>query len=133
MTRCASVAFALLLCLVFRSSLLAQSHALPPPVGGITVEQVIRLSQSGISDDVIVAQIKKRSQAFDLSPDQLIQLKDAHVSDWVIQAMTGVSSFSPDGQGRSRPCLGNLATKPGAAGRPGSIPWHSHFRQQESD
>ncbi len=30
---------------------IAQNHALPPPVGGITLDQVVRLSQSGLSDD----------------------------------------------------------------------------------
>ena len=88
MTRCAPLVSILVFCLTLvplRS--IAQGHALPPPVGGITFEQVIRLSQSGLSDDVIVAQIKKRSQPFDLSADQLIQLKSEHVSDVVIQAM----------------------------------------------
>jgi hypothetical protein len=54
----------------------------------MTVEDVIKLSKAGLSDDVIIAQIKKRPQAFDLSTDQLIQLKAAHVSDRVIEAMT---------------------------------------------
>jgi len=80
---------ALLLCLLSApTSSLPQSHALPPPVGGITFEQVIRLSQSGLSDAVIIAQIKKRPQPFNLSPDELLQLKDAHVGNAVIEAMT---------------------------------------------
>ena len=79
---------ALLLCLLLApTSSLPQSHALPPPVGGITFEQVIKLSQSGLSDAVIIAQIKKRPQPFNLSPDELLQLKDAHVSNSVIEAM----------------------------------------------
>jgi hypothetical protein len=84
---------ALLMCLLFApTSSLPQSHALPPPVGGITFEQVIKLSQSGLSDAVIIAQIKKRPQPFDLSPDQLLQLKNARVSDAVIEAMMPPSS-----------------------------------------
>src|SRR5664279_3894320 len=84
---------ALLLCLLSApTSSLPQSHALPPPVGGITFEQVIKLSQSGLSDEVIIAQIKKRPQPFDLSPDQLLQLKNARVSDAVIEAMMPPSS-----------------------------------------
>jgi hypothetical protein len=83
----------LLMCLLFApTSSLPQNHALPPPVGGITFEQVIRLSQSGLSDDVIIAQIKKRPQPFDLSTDQLIQLKTAKVSDRIIQTMMVPSS-----------------------------------------
>src|SRR5664280_969455 len=84
---------ALLLCLLSApTSSLPQSHALPPPVGGITFEQVIRLSQSGLSDGVIIAQIKKRPQPFSLSPDELLQLKAAHVSNNVIEAKVPPSS-----------------------------------------
>ncbi len=91
MTRRAYMTFAFLLCLVFRTSLLAQSHALPPPVGGITFDQVIRLSQSGLSDRAIIAQVKKRPTPFDLTPEQLLALKNAHVSDEVIEAMVGTA------------------------------------------
>jgi TonB family protein len=83
----------LLLCLLFApTSSPPQNHALPPPVGGITFEQVIRLSQSGLSDAAIIAQIKKRPQPFNLSPDELLQLKAAHVSNSVIEAMMPPSS-----------------------------------------
>ena len=74
---------------LFASLSLAQSPAPPPPVGGITFGQVIRLSQSGLSDSVIIAQIKKRPQPFNLSAGELLQLKDAHVSEPVIEAMAG--------------------------------------------
>lgn len=88
MTRRASAILGLLLILALCPSLAAQSHALPPPVGGITCDQVIRLSQSGLSDDVILAQIQKRPQPFDLTPEQVLALKKAHVSNRVIEAMT---------------------------------------------
>lgn len=78
----------------------------PPPVGGITFTDVIRLSQAGLSDNTIIAKVKMRPQPFDLSTEQLIQLKSAHVSDLVIQAMTepsatGVQSAS----GKSAPAV----------------------------
>ena len=57
----------------------------------MTVNDVIKLSKAGLSDDVIIAQIKKRPEPFDLSTDQLVQLKAAHVSDRVIEAMTGTT------------------------------------------
>jgi hypothetical protein len=88
MTCYAPVTSLLLLCLALSPSLsIAQSHALPPPVGGITFEQVIRLSKSGLSDTTIIAQIKKRPKPFDLSADQLLQLQAAHVSDSIIEVM----------------------------------------------
>lgn len=53
----------------------------------MTVDDVIKLSKAGLSDDLIIQQIKKKGQRFDLSTDQLVQLKAAHVSDRVIQVM----------------------------------------------
>jgi hypothetical protein len=57
----------------------------------MAVDDVIRLSQAGLSDNTIIAQIKMRPQHFDLSPDELLQLKSAHVSDKVIEAMVGAT------------------------------------------
>jgi hypothetical protein len=54
----------------------------------MAVEDVIKLTKAGLSDDVVIQQIKKKGQPFDLSTDQLLQLKSAHVSDRVIEAMT---------------------------------------------
>jgi len=48
---------------------------------------VIRLSKAGLSDDLIIEQIKKKGQRFDLSTDQLIQLKATSVSERVIAVM----------------------------------------------
>ncbi len=82
----------LLLCLIFSTaSPIAQTHALPPRVGGITLTDVMRLSQAGLSDNTIIAQIKMRPEPFTLSPDDLLQLKSAHVSDRVIEAMVGTT------------------------------------------
>jgi hypothetical protein len=53
----------------------------------MSVDDVIKLSKAGLSDDLIIQQIKKKGQRFDLSTDQLLQLKAAHVSERVIQVM----------------------------------------------
>ncbi len=62
---------------------------LPPTTSQtkMTVNDVIKLSKAGLSDDLIIQQIRKKGQHFDLSTDQLLQLKAAHVSERVIQAM----------------------------------------------
>jgi hypothetical protein len=52
----------------------------------MTVDDVIKLSKAGLSDDVIIQQIKKKGQRFDLSTDQLVQQSNS-VSDRVIQVM----------------------------------------------
>ena len=51
------------------------------------INGVIRLSKAGLSDDLIIEQIKKKGQHFDLSTDQLIQLKATSVSERVIAVM----------------------------------------------
>lgn len=58
-----------------------------PQTKTMTVDDVIRLSKAGLSDDVIIQHIKKKDQRFDLSTDQLLRLKSASVSERVIQVM----------------------------------------------
>jgi len=53
----------------------------------LTVEDVIKLAKAGLSEDIIVQQIERKGQAFDLSSDQIIELKAAHVSDRVVEVM----------------------------------------------
>ena len=93
--------FSIILCLVLvgistatdpQSGDTTSSPAAKSQRNGITVEDVIKLSKAGLGDDLIIAQIKKRPHPFDLWTNQLIQLKSAHVSDRVIQAMTGSNS-----------------------------------------
>ena len=81
-----AVLLLLLSCSIF---LHAQSHVLylPPPDKPMTVQEVIKLSKAGYSDDLILEQIKKKQQHFDLTTDQLLQLKAGHVSERVIEYM----------------------------------------------
>src|ERR1035438_10699596 len=90
-----SLVVLLMCCSLGSACLPAQSHAPPPPVGGIGLTDVIRLSQAGLSDSTIIAQIKRRPQPFNLSPDDLLQLKAAHVSNSVIDAMMGAAITPP--------------------------------------
>ena len=53
----------------------------------LTVEDIIRLAKAGLSEDIIIQQIRKNRRAFDLSTQQLIALKAANVSDRIIQVM----------------------------------------------
>jgi hypothetical protein len=54
----------------------------------LTVEQVIRMVKAKLPDDIIITTIQKSGSKFDLTPDALIKLKTAGVSDAVIRAMT---------------------------------------------
>ena len=53
----------------------------------MTVQDIIKLSKAGYSDDLIVEQLRKKQQHFDLTTDQLLQLKAAHVSERVVKYM----------------------------------------------
>ena len=75
----------------------------------LTVDDVIKLTQAGLSEDVLVTKIKKNGQAFDLSPDQMLQLKSNKVSDKVIQYMLDPTKAEP--------------AETGAAGKPSDSPW----------
>lgn len=55
--------------------------------GPTTVNDVITLTQQGVSDDVIINQIRSTGSVFTLTPTDLGTLKQYNVSDRVIQAM----------------------------------------------
>ena len=69
----------------------------------MTVTDVIKLSKAGLSDDTIIQQIRKQGQHFNLTTDQLIQLKSAHVSERVIQTMIDPGPPAAQKAGASAP------------------------------
>lgn len=69
-------------------------RALPVP---ITKEGIIELSKSGVSDDVIISQIKATQSTFLLSNEEIIALKQAGVSDNVINFMVQTGIEIPRG------------------------------------
>jgi hypothetical protein len=52
---------------------------------GLSVEDVVKLSQNGFSEELIITKIKKNGKAFDLNTDELFELKKAGVHDNVIK------------------------------------------------
>src|SRR5436305_1386297 len=60
----------------------------PAPVNlGPAAGEVVRLSEAGSTEDVIVAYIQRSGAAFNLSADQILYLRDIGLSSPVIQAM----------------------------------------------
>ena len=53
----------------------------------LTNEQIIQMAAAKLPDDVIIATIRKSGSKFDLTPEALIKLKAAGVSDAVLRAM----------------------------------------------
>jgi len=62
----------------------ASAQAIPPGV-----QDVIKLSQAGISDEVILTQIKNTGATYNLTADQIIYLKNLGISQTVIKALMG--------------------------------------------
>jgi hypothetical protein len=81
----------------------AQSPSTPAP---LSVEEVVKMSQDGISEDVIIARIKKNGKAFDLSTEEILELKKSGVSDNVTKYL-----LDP-----SQPYAPPAATSPGQPG-----------------
>jgi hypothetical protein len=53
----------------------------------LSVAGVISMVQAGLSDDVIIARLRKEDKALALEPDEMIRLKQAKVSDAVLKVM----------------------------------------------
>jgi hypothetical protein len=92
---------AVLLFLITSLQQQAQAQAAPhsrpkaSQAAAMSVNDVIRLAKAGVSEDIILEQIKKNGKAFDLTTDQLIQLKSAQVSDRIVQCMLDPSRMDP--------------------------------------
>lgn len=53
----------------------------------LTIDQIIQMVNAKLADDIIVTTIKNSGTRFDLTPETLIKLKSAGVSDVVVRAM----------------------------------------------
>lgn len=64
-----------------------QTAPKPKPPEGLTVDQVIQMVKAGVPEELIIAKIQKNAKAFDLSSDQLIQLKTEKVSTNIVKCL----------------------------------------------
>lgn len=72
---------------------LPQRTALKPAAkDGLTNLDLIRMQQAGLGDKVIIESIRLRGGRFHLSPDALISLKDAGISDDVISEIQSTAN-----------------------------------------
>lgn len=58
-----------------------------PGPAPLSVEDVLKLSREGLAEDVIATRIKKNGKAFDLSPDELVELKKLGITDNLIKLL----------------------------------------------
>ncbi len=81
------LAFALALPLHAQQAPVKKSTSAVAKPHSLTVDGVLAMAQGGLSDDVIIARLRKEDKAFDLSPEDLLRLKKAKVSDAVLKVM----------------------------------------------
>ena len=106
------------------------------PHARMTVEDVVKLAKAGVSEEIILAQIRSKHQSFDLTADQLIELKSVSVSDRVIRAMMRGPSAGPKSpaapaalRAAGHPAPANTSPAPAAASpapATASLTWVSH-------
>jgi len=56
-----------------------------PSSSPLSLEDVVKLCQTGLPEELIVTKIKKNGKAFDLSTEELLELRKAGVSDNIIK------------------------------------------------
>ena len=90
----------------------------------ITNESVVAMTRAGLPESVIVAKLRSTQSALDLRADALIALKEAGVSDRILEAMVATGSAAPDA-GSSTPGpagpSSHLGDPPAGAGLPGPM------------
>jgi hypothetical protein len=64
-----------------------KASAPPAKAHSLSVDGVLAMVQAELSDDVVIARLRKQDKAFDLEPDDMIRLKKAKVSDPVLKVM----------------------------------------------
>jgi hypothetical protein len=64
---------------------LAQATAVQPPALGL--QEIANMATQGVSDTVIIEQIRSSHSVYQLTPDQIVYLKQYKVSDTVIYEM----------------------------------------------
>lgn len=70
----------------------APKKAAAKPAGASPVDSVIQLVKSGMSEDLIIKGLKRSNKPTDLSPADMVKLKQAGVSDNIIGVMLDPSS-----------------------------------------
>lgn len=91
------------------------------PKAASPVDSVIQLVKAGMSDDLIIKSLKKTNKPADLSPADMVKLKQANVSDNVIGVMLDPSSTPAPAAAAAAPPPPPTAAAPAAAPVPAPV------------
>ena len=61
----------------------------------LTNESIEKMAKAGLGDDVIVSMIQNQPGHYELTPDTLVSLKGAGLSDKVLAAMAAKNTAAP--------------------------------------
>jgi hypothetical protein len=89
------------------AALIAAGLGLAAPVSAITLDQVVGLAKSGVSDAVILALIDRDKTIFAIEPEQIVNLKRDGLSEAVILAL--LKSGRAEGDDAARADAANTA------------------------
>lgn len=95
--------------------------ALPLSLAAMDNKDVIKLQKAGLAEETILAAMQKERADYDTSPDALVQLKSAGVSEKVIQKMMALQSSRPSSVVVAQPPPA-VAPAPVAAPSPAAAP-----------
>ena len=85
----------------------------PANVRAVTVDDIVALSNAGVTDSILIAVIDADQTVFDLTPQQVLELKQAGVSDTVVVKMVGTArEFEGRPMRREPPSLVIIGEKP---------------------
>ena len=118
----ATLVFLFTLPILAQQALVPAARQTAPASKQLTVEDVIAMAQAGLSDEVIIARLRKEERAFDLSPQELIRLKSAKVNDAVLKVMMDPKGGAPAPIPQQPAIQIPMIPRIGAAGRSGATP-----------
>src|SRR5262245_57178111 len=85
---------------------IAQVSATVPANGPLALQQIAQMAQSGMSDAVIIGQIRATRSVYVLTPEDLAWLKSQQVSDPVVLEMQATATRVPQPRVYARPPYG---------------------------
>jgi len=104
------------------------------PMQGLTNDDVMKMVRVKLADAVIIAKINSSACSFDTSVDDLAKLKQAGVSDAVLEAMVkGESQPTAAPPASAVPDTGSLPTEPPATNDPDSKSSITAFNDAKQD
>lgn len=73
----------------------AQWEASQPVVGPMSLEEIVRLTERGVEDQIIINQIRTSGTRYHLTSENILWLQDNRVSSAVIREMQATARYRP--------------------------------------